>query len=384
MAIDFTYSNPQSTPNAWGTANALQGRAEEQAHADNLPRRGRAVPLGALLLAINQLAVTSRNGVDLADSLEMVSRNCKHPRLALQMANIHTCITEGCSLSTAISRYGDGFPAAISPMLAAAESSGNLPKTLKRITEMLRSEIQLRGTIISAMIYPAILISASTLVLLAMMLGVIPQFSKVFESLGKPIPASTQTLLWIGMTLRANWVWLLIGSGATLLAGISFRRHPVLTRPIHAMFMHGPMIREAYRPLMTGRNFRAIASMVAGGVPLLEAFRLARRATGDPYWQRMLDDVIENLLQGNRASEAMMQVDFLPAEAASLVATAEKTGRMAEVLEDVGLFYEEDASRRIKRLVAALEPAIIMVMGLLVAGIVMSVMLPLLDVTTIR
>jgi type II secretory pathway component PulF len=358
--------------------------AENDRLSDFQARTGRGIPLGTLLLAINQLAVMNQNGVDIAEAVDTVSRYCKHPRLADQMARIHTSLTEGNTLSAAIAVHGEGFPANISPMLAAAESSGNLPQTLKRIAEMLRAELQLRATVISALIYPIILISASMMVMTAMMLGVIPQFARVFESLGKPVPASTETLLWIGLTCRAYWHMILgvvVAGGAGI---IYFRKHPTLRKPLHATLMYGPIIRDAYRPLMTGRIFRALSGMVAGGVTLLEAVRLAHKSTSDPYWRELLESISENLLQGSRASEPMRNVDFLPPEAAQLVATAEKTGRMAEVLDDVGAFYEEDASRRIKRLVAALEPVIIMVMGVLVAGIVMSVMLPMLDVTTMH
>ena len=389
MSHDITQHNRLASPTHGVKSFARPTHREslvvvDRSSPENVVSVGRPLPLGTLLLAINQLAVMNQNGVDLAEAVDTVSRYCKHERLADQMNRIHTSLTEGRSLSVAIAMHGDGFPANVSPMLAAAESSGNLPQTLKRITEMLRSEMQLRATIGSALIYPVILMSASSLVLMAMVLGVIPQFAKVFESLGKPVPASTQTLLWIGLTCRAHWPLLLGAIGLIVTVIILLRKHPVMTRPFRALLMHGPIIRDAYRPLMTGRVFRAIAGMVAGGVTLLEAMRLARRATADPYWQDLLDAVIQNLLQGSRASEAMKQVDFLPPEAAQLVATAERTGRVSDILEDVGLFYEEDASRRIKRLVSALEPVIIMVMGVLVAGIVMSVMLPMLDVTSIR
>lgn len=384
MSLDLAHPNRFAAAHASRTFQQEASSSVDQASFHDVPHAGRPLPLGTLLLAINQLAVMNQNGIDIAEAVDTVSRHCKHVRLADQLARIHVSLTEGRSLSAAIAIHGEGFPTSVSPMLAAAESSGNLPQTLKRITEMLRSEIQLRATIISALIYPVILVSASMLVLTAMMLGVIPQFAKVFESLGKPVPPSTQTLLWIGLTCRAHWPWIAGTMLAASVAGVWFRRHPILIGPFHALLMHGPVIRDAYRPLMTGRIFRAIASMVAGGVTLLESVRLAHRATSDPYWRALLEDVIQNLLQGSRASEAMKAVDFLPPEAAQLMATAERTGRVADVLEDVGLFYEEDASRRIKRLVAALEPVIIMVMGVLVAGIVMSVMLPMLDVTTMQ
>jgi type II secretory pathway component PulF len=358
-------------------------RASRSAAASH-PMYARPLSLNTLLLGITQLLVMNQNGVDLAEAVETVALNAKCPRLREAMTRIHLELTRGLPLSAAVRMTGNLFPPSVAPMLEAAERSGNLPQTLKRIAELLRGELAIRATIINATIYPAILILVSTLVMAAMLLGVVPQFAKVFESLGKPIPTATHVLLGISQTCQAYWPLLAASLIAAIACMVAYRHHPFVMRPLRATLMNGPMIRDAYRPMMTGRVFRSIASMIGGGVPLLESVTLTRNAIADPYWTRLLDEVTQSLLEGKAASDPMRQVDFLPAEAAQMVATAEKTGRMFEVLEDVGLFYEEDATRKLKRLVAALEPAIIMVMGLFVAGIVMSVMLPMLDVTTIR
>jgi type II secretory pathway component PulF len=123
--------------------------------------------------------------------------------------------------------------------------------------------------------------------------------------------------------------------------------------------------------------------MVQGGVPLLQAVQLSQQTTRDIYWKELLQRIERNLIDGLTASSAMTNVDFIPPETAQLMSTAERTGRVAAVLEDIGEFYEEEAGRRIKRLVLIVEPVIILVMGVIVAAIVMSVMLPLLDISTV-
>ena len=160
------------------------------------------------------------------------------------------------------------------------------------------------------------------------------------------------------------------------------RNSPIIRRPIARFLMYGPMIRGAYRPLQAGRIFRTLSAIIGGGVPMLQAVQLTRRTTRDLYWIGLLDAVEQDLIDGRRVNEAFRAVDFLPPEATQMVITAERTGRIAEVLEDIGEFYEEEAARRIKRLITAFEPVIILCMGVVVAGIVMSVMLPLLDVST--
>jgi type II secretory pathway component PulF len=336
-----------------------------------------------VLLTLNQLSVMSQNGIEIADALESVGRNCSDERLAKSLQEIHRSVRSGQSFSVAVGRHGTYFPTTLAPILAAAEATGEVPEALRRIVARMRGEVKMYGTIVGAMIYPVILIGASSVVMSALILGVLPQFSKVFASMGKPVPIYTQALLSFGDFCRTYWTGILPLLVLAIIALVMLRRHAMIQRPLARFLMYGPLIRDAYRPLQAGRNMRTIASMVQGGVPLLQAVRLSQRTTSDIYWQGLLHRIEDRLIDGATASSAMVGVDFIPPEAAQLMSTAERTGRVAEVLEDIGEFYEEEAERRIKRLVVALEPAIIVVMGVIVAAIVMSVMLPLLDVSTI-
>jgi general secretion pathway protein F len=344
----------------------------------------RPVPASRVLFVLNQLAVMSHNGVEITDALQATADHCRNRRLSASLRQIHEAVSSGESLSAAIASYGTFFPPTLAPMLAAAEATGEVPKTLRGACVRLRGELQLAGSILGALIYPAILIAASMVVLTALVLGVLPQFGKVFDSLGQPVPASTDLLLAVGEFARGYWPLLAAAAAATLALLIALRRHPVTRRPVARFLMYGPLIRDAYRPLAAGRCFRTIAAMVAGGVPMLQAVRLARRTTRDLYWQHLLQEVEQHLIDGLNASTAMMRADFLPPEAAQMMVTAERTGRVSEVLEDIGGFYQEEAARRIKRLIVIMEPCIILAMGVVVAGIVMSVVLPLLEISTMH
>ena len=337
-----------------------------------------------VLLVLNQLAVMSQNGVEIAEALGNVTRHCNDKRLQQSLDLIYQSVSSGSTFSQAVASYGTYFPPTLAPMLSAAEATGEVPKTLGKACDRLRGELEMRGTILGAMIYPIILIAASVVVLTALVVGVLPQFSKVFVSMGREVPATTRVLMDFGNICRAYWMWIVPGIIGLLTVSFSYRNHRVIQKPIGKLLMYGPLIRNAYRPLVAGRNFRTIAAMVRGGVPLLQAVRLARRATADEYWQGLLDRVEANLIDGLPASSAMVNVDFLPPEAPQMMATGERTGRVGEVLEDIGAFYEAEGGRGIKRLVVAFEPVIILLMGVVVAAIVMSLMLPLLDVSTIQ
>lgn len=379
---------PETTADSIDTYSSSE--YESPLDRDDAPRRSsglsglRGVPSSKVLLVLNQMAVMSQNGIEIVEALEAVTENCRDPRLAESLEDIHDAVSSGETFSAAVMVYGDFFPPTLAPMLAAAEATGRVPETLKRVCERMRSELAMRGQIIGALIYPVILMGASASVMSALIVGVLPQFSKVFASMGKPVPASTQFLLTIGEFSRAYWMIIVPALAAIVVGLVLLRRHPMVHRPLCRFLMYAPLIRDAYRPLAAGRNFRTLAAMVSGGVPMLQAVRLTRDATEDLYWRDLWSEVEETLIEGAPASEAFFLATFTPPEAAQMVATAERTGRIGEVLEDVGGYYEEEASRRIKRLVVALEPVIILVMGVIVAGVVMSVMLPLLDVSTVQ
>lgn len=343
-----------------------------------------SVPSGRVLLTLNQLAVMSQNGIEIADAVDSVAANCADQRLAESLDRIHDAISSGHSFSGAVAAHGKYFPSTLAPMLAAAEASGTVPETLRRVCQRMRDELQIRGAMVGALIYPVILVGASVSVIFALVLGVLPQFSRVFESMGKPIPVYTQWLLWFGDFIRAYWMFTAPSCVAFAVMLFAFRSHALIKRLSGSILLYTPMLRDAYRPLQAGRNLRTLAAMVSGGVPLLQAVQLTRHACGNHYWQQLLDRMEELLIDGAPASRAVSEVNFVPPETMQLFMTGEKTGRVAEVLEDIGKYYEEEAARKIKRLVVALEPTIILIMGVVVAGIVMSVMLPLLDVSTIQ
>lgn len=342
------------------------------------------VPKNRVLMTLNQLAVMTQNGMEIADAIDSVAEHCDDDRLADSLDEILDSVGGGSPLSVAVSRHGAYFPISLPPMLAAAEATGTVPETLGKVCLRMRDELAMRGTIVGAMVYPALLIATSMVVLCALILGVLPQFGSVFESMGREIPASTAFLMSVGTAAREHWMIglpIVLGLMGTL---FSLRNHRCVITPLTKLMMYGPLLQGAYRPLQAGRNFRTLAAMIDGGVPLLEAIGLTRRTTRDPSWNRLLGDIEEALVDGRSASEVMFQASFLPPEAAALVATGERSGRLASVLEDVGSFYEEEAARKIKRLITMFEPIIILGMGVVVAGIVLSVMLPLMDVSTIQ
>ncbi|MDG2220375.1 MAG: type II secretion system F family protein, partial [Rubripirellula sp.] len=204
---------------------------------------------GRVLLTLNQLSVMSQNGIEMADALEIVADTCNDTRLQDSLHAIHQSISSGQSLSSSFAMHGTYFPSTLSPMLAAAEASGDVPDTFRRVCARMRGELTMRGTVFGAMIYPVILIGASSVVMTALVLGVLPQFSRVFESMGRPVPIYTQALLSAGTFCRTYWIGILLVFIGLAVTGFFLRRSSLFRTPFNRFLMYGPGIRDAYRPL---------------------------------------------------------------------------------------------------------------------------------------
>lgn len=361
------------------TVDSLEG--EELGGVAETPQQIGKIPQSALLHALNQLAVMVSNGIDLAEAVMLTGKYCKHENLARLLRRCHAAVTQGSKMSAALAQE-PAFPRWLTAMLAAAEASGSMAAALRRGTALIRSEIQLRGTIVSAMIYPAILVGASLIVINALVFFVLPQFGKVFSSMGKPVPASTAALLAVGAFARQYWYWFAGGFPVSAIAAYFVWRHPASRRGFDAILVYAPIVRDAYRPLATGRMLTNLGGMLSGGINLLDAVRLTRNGMSNRYFQKLLGDLEVELLAGGTTGHVLATADFLPPEAVQMAMAAERTGRMAEVFTDLGAYYEEEGGKQLKRLVHLIEPMVILVMGVLVAGVVLSIMLPLLDISS--
>jgi type II secretory pathway component PulF len=215
-----------------------------------------------------------------------------------------------------------------------------------------------------------------------MLFFVLPQFATIFRDMDRAVPPLTSLLLSVGSGLRENWIVIAIVAFAIATLGICFRKHPSIQRVFDYTLLHAMIIKESGRALITGRVFRLLGTMLENGVPLLESIRLCRNATRNKLFQEMFDKVEREILQGEGMSTTLVEASFLPAGAAHMISTGERTGKLPGVLQSVGEYFEDEGERRLRTLVKMLEPAIIIGLGGVVAVVVLSIILPLLDVTT--
>lgn len=345
-------------------------------------RAGAKVPKTELMMMTSQLAIMTRTGVDLADALKNLAGQCRHPQLKKTLADIYDRVSGGQTVSSALGHHTHVFGPAYVAAIAAGEASGSLTEVLIRLEQLLRNEIRLKSAVWSIMAYPVVLLAVAGFVVSVLLLFVLPQFSLVFRDLGTTPPPTTQFLLESSMWVREKLFWL---AGGVIIGGLGLIR---LSRTESARYTRdkllitAPFVKRATQAILTGRVFRLLGTILETGVPLLDGLKLCRTTVGNSLFQRLFSDLEDDVINGEGIGARMAASPMIPPSAAQMVQTAEKSGRLGEVLTSVGEFYEEEGERQLRQFVKLLEPFIIVLMGVVVAIVVLSVMLPLLDVST--
>jgi type II secretory pathway component PulF len=359
-------------------ANARRAAAEPAVRG-----RRRRVSRKDLLAFTSQFAVMAQAGIDVGTALSTLAQQCTNLTFRASLEKVHAEVMSGKSLSTALKLYPTLFGGSYVATVTAGEASGKLPLVLSRLAAMQRAELRFQTTRRTLLAYPTVLTVVATLVVLGLMFFVLPQFADVFAQFEMPLPVITQTLLAISAVLEAQWllcIALALGALTAIMAIVRSEQGRYLR---DYALLHGRYIRDVVRATLVGRAFRLLGIMLDSGVPLLEGLRLTRSSIGNRLFRSLFDQMEADVLNGRGLAPALSKVEFLPNGAAEMIMTGERTGTLAMVSQVMGEFYEEEGESRLRELATLVEPLIIIVMGVVVAFVVLSVMLPLFDFATI-
>lgn len=335
-----------------------------------------------LVVVLSQLSIMLQSGDDLASAIHVVANQCTHPALREILQSIYRDVQEGTNLSTAMGKHTKVFDVGMVAVVNAGEHSGNLVEVLERLTSLLQKDQQLKSSVLSMLTYPAVLMLITASVVSSMFFFVLPQFAKVFKDMDRPVPPLTSFLLSIGTTLQSNWILIVGCVIASLMAVLYCRRLPQWRYALDYLILHSIGVRQASRPLLAGRIFRLMGMMIENGVPLLETVRLTQRATNNIYYQDMFRQMERDILEGKGIGPTVEAVSFFPAGAGHMLETGERSAKMAFVLQTIGDYFEKEGEQKLRWFVKLLEPTMIITLGGIVGTVVMSIVLPMLDITT--
>ncbi|MBB5715452.1 type II secretion system inner membrane protein GspF [Sphingomonas aerophila] len=335
-----------------------------------------------LTLFTRQLATLNRVS-PLEESLRTITRQTEQEHVRTVVAQVHGGVVEGRRLADAMAREPRSFPPLYRAMVAAGESSGTLPTILDRLAALLERQAEIRGKLITALAYPAILAVVAFGVVAALMIFVVPQVVEQFDTVGQELPFLTRMVMALSAFL-AGWWWVLglIAVGGGVL-GWRLLREPAIRLAFDSWLLRLPLLGRLLRDLHAARMARTLGTMVASRLPLLEGLELTAGTIHNRRLRVASDQIVDAIRGGGSLSSAMRRAAVFPPLLTYLAASGETAGRLDEMLERAADYLEREFDRFTATALSLLEPAIIVVMGGIVATIVLSILLPILQLNTL-
>lgn len=342
----------------------------------------RPVGAGELMGVTRQLATLIESGMPVEEAVGLVGGQDASPAASRVLMSVRAKITEGERLSDAMAAEPRSFPPVYRAMIAAGESAGGLGLVLDRLADYLEKADALRRKVGTALIYPAVLGVVALGVVITLLTVIVPRISEQFESMGMSLPAITRFMIALSGFLAAHGLTLAaIGAVMILAGGLALRREAVRKR-VHAARLNAPMLGGFERKVEAARFARTMGILIASGAVLPDALRAARRAAGNLVFQDMLGGVIEQVETGRGLADALRGAKAFPPIMVYMVAAGERSGRLAEMFRRAAEHLEADIDGAVTAGLSLLEPAIILTMGAVVVLIVLSILLPILQLNT--
>jgi general secretion pathway protein F len=319
----------------------------------------------------------------LEESLRTISRQTEKPHVRAITSAVHAGVLEGRRMSEAMAREPKSFPPLYRAMVSAGESSGTLPTILERLADLLERQAQVRSKVLTAMAYPAVLALVALFVVTALMMFVVPKVVEQFETVGQQLPLLTRMVIGVS-NLLVHWWWaMLLLAGV---AGLVFWRalkDPAVRLRFDRWLLKLPLIGRLIRDLHASRMARTLATMVSSRLPLLEGLALTTATIHNRALRAASEEIVESIRGGGSLSAALRRAGVFPPLLVYLTASGEASGRLDTMLERAADYLEREFDSFTAAALSLLEPAIIVVMGGLVATIVLSILLPILQLETL-
>ncbi len=356
-----------------------------QASQGTQPAGKKRVTRGDLALFTRRLADLSAAGLPLDRVLSVISEQSESATLASVADQALTDVRGGLPVSDALAKHPKLFPPVFTMTLKSGEASGQFPQVAERLADFQEVEVTRRSTVVSALIYPCILLFVSIGVIVMMMTYVVPKLSGIFEDLkaAGQLPANTQLLLASSDFLTKNWM---VIAGSIAGAIILFRAWTRTSQGAYSrdkMLLNAPVFGAVVKKATISRYSRVLGTLVFGGVPILEALHLSGLAAGNRVFFQSSIQVENDVREGKPIASAMRDAGAFPPVLTNMVAVGEETGDLPKMLGRVSDSLDFEVDNAMRRLTATVEPLIILVMGSFVGFVVISVLLPIVQANSL-
>jgi type IV pilus assembly protein PilC len=339
--------------------------------------RKRKIPQQALLVFNQELAALLKSGLPVLQAIELMHDRQREPLFKDILGDIRRRVRDGQDLSAAISNFGDLFPALYAPTLKAGEQSGELEQVLRRFIRYQKLIGEARRKVISALVYPAVLIGLSCLLILVMAIYVVPKFSQFFNALRTELPLLTRATLGFSSFMSRHWIPVFVIVLVTTLVGRQWSRTRLGGLALDRWKLKLPVLGPILGRLAISEFCRSLSTLLAGGIPVVAALENSVTAVGNAFVRRRLEPMIPRIREGEAVHAALEDSGVSPEIAIEMAKVGEETGSLDVMLGNASDFLDEEVDTRMQRILILVEPIMLILMGIIVATLLVAVYLPL-------
>ena len=339
---------------------------------------GRSIKQKDIAVFTRQLSTMMRAGVPLIQSFDIVARGSTNPKMTRLLTDIRSDVETGTSLSAAFRKHPLHFDALYCNLVEAGEAGGILEALLDRLAIYQEKTMAIKNKIKSALIYPVAVLVVAFVVLTVIMIFVIPAFEDVFKSFGADLP--TPTLIVIAMSKFFTSYWYLIFGflgGGVYFFRESWRRSLKMQKFMDRLLLRVPVFGSLVNKSSVARWTRTLSTMFAAGVPLVEALDSVGGASGNAVYAKATEQIQKDVSTGSALTTSMTATNVFPTMVLQMAAIGEESGSLDHMLAECAEFYEDEVDEMVKGLSSLMEPFIIVILGTLIGGIVVSMYLPI-------
>jgi len=349
---------------------------------DFLPRSRKVVSVERFLLFNQELLALVRAGLPILQSFDIMLERQKNPRFNEVLADIREKLKSGVSLSDAFGSYGDVFPPIYSTSLRAGERSGDLEGVLRRFLRYQKMIVTLRKRVVSALIYPTVLVTLSAAMVFIMLTKVIPRFAEFYAGFNADLPAFTKLLITVATALNDH---LIITVVAAIIIVLVVRRWIATTGRVtwDSLKLQLPMVGGILHRFAIMQFTQSLGTLLSGGTPMVPAIEIASQSVTNQMISSKVAGIVQNVREGEPLWRSLESTGVISDLAVEMIKVGESTGALTEMLGNVSEFYDEEIESRLSRLVAAIEPVILVFMGLVIATLLYAFYLPLFQLTSV-
>ena len=350
--------------------------------ADLFPRARGGVSTERFLTFNQELLALVKAGLPIIQSFDIMLERQKHQRFREILTDIRDKIKSGVALSDAFASYGSLFPPIYSTSLRAGERSGDLEGVLRRFLRYQKLIFNLRKRVVGALIYPAVLVSLSTTMVFIMMTYVIPRFADFYAGFDAQLPAFTKLMISVATALRSHIILFFVA----LIGGILLLRRWIETagRVLWDRFkLRIPMVGGILHRFAMMQFTQSLGTLLSGGTPMVPAIEIASQSVTNQMVSQRISGIVQNVREGEPLWRSLESTGVMSDLAVEMIKVGESTGALTEMLSNVSEFYDEEIEARLSRVVAAIEPIILIFMGGVIATLLYAFYLPLFQLTAI-